>query len=362
MIIVTGKTFEHRDMLKRMGGRFNSARNRWEFPPLRLADMATLRSTVGLIVGDDKPSSALDDAIDTLINSIGNKPDKSQPITGNRTTAIYGDDQQYFNYFKDKNPYAFFGFSSLMECVKYIEKIPSDMRANGWNNNEDDFTKTRNMDHAIDLVRNGWPEGIERAEEIARTMDIDAPQQRKRSYSVAGGSVSVGRLIAGNPLHMVERSKQPGRKIVTLFVENSVSAAVSADSLTLRASVIAAMVDILERQGYSCQIVALDTSLHVGKPGAHIAVTIKQAGEKLNLNDTAFALGHPSFLRRLCFALVASSNECRGFWMTQGNATVSFNDNYKPARNEFYLKAPSSSITDLNTMIEYVKPEGLEIK
>lgn len=377
MIIVTGKTFEHRDTLKQLRGRFTN--NRWEFDYLTKENIERLKSLTGCIVtntnsfasgGTYKPAT-LDDAIDTFINafhSIGSLENNSASVISNCTTAIYGNDERYFNYFKDKNPRAFFGFSSLFDMIEYIEKIPAHMRENGWERDNEYFTATPSMDAAIQLARNGWSEGIDTARELADMLTADHAQQRKRLYGPAGGSVSVGRMLAGNPAHMSSRPKQPGRKIITLFIENSVNHNVDTKSISIRAAVVAAIVDLIETQGYSCEIVAVDTSLHQRKPGAHIAVTIKQAGEKLSLNDTIFALGHPSFLRRFCFALVCSSNECQNFWDTQGSATVSFNDKYATGRNEFYFTSPNSvkkyeTLRDKAiAMFKQIAPAGLPVQ
>ncbi|MDT9703008.1 hypothetical protein, partial [Streptomyces sp. P17] len=72
-------------------------------------------------------------------------------------------------------------------------------------------------------------------------------------------------------------------------------------------------------------------------PGAQTAVTLKHAGEKLNLDDLVFALGHPSFLRRFNFACVSQAVECREIWSSQGMPRSAFGkDDLK--RNEFYIR------------------------
>ncbi len=164
--------------------------------------------------------------------------------------------------------------------------------------------------------------------------------KRRRQLSVTGGHVSVGRLLSGHPVHMVNRPKQPGKRVVTFFNETFISAAIDPDIAIIRAAVIAALVDILEAEGYSCEIVAALTTTREYQVavGHHGTVTLKTAGERLNLSDIVFGLGHPSFFRRLCFAMTAGMPEARSCWGTQGYPAIAFNRDNPTTANEFYLR------------------------
>lgn len=390
-ITVTGRTFDHRDRLKQLGGVWNSDDKNWIFYNVKPKDLAELKNLSGCLVTDSKErkvepwtpplppiptgdaSEDNDDDGGILAKLFGGDV-ADRPCIGDRASIVYGDDERYLNHFKDKNPTAFFGFSSINEMCKFVESIPHDKRtgnrAAGWEANKN-WAASRDMAHAIDLARNGWNEGIENAAKILDMFNVEHAVQRRRRFDVAGGSVSVGRLLAGNPAHMVKRLKQPGRKVVTLFVENVASAYINADSLTVRAAIVAAFADIMERNGYSCEIVAM--SIVAGdfgntKPGAHTVVTVKHAGEKLNINDLAFTLGHPSFLRRLSFACVSQCDELRDLWSTQGYPTEAFNKYHPLGRNEFAIRHLKENIKGetleerARKMLPLVKPRNLPLE
>jgi hypothetical protein len=204
----------------------------------------------------------------------------------------------------------------------------------------------------------GWSEGVELAEQILEQLTGRNAIERRRKYSVAGGMLNVGRLLAGNPLHMVSRPKQPGKKIITFFVEASMSSSVKARYAIIRAAITAAIVDILEMNGFSCEIVMIATSNYStrGKPACQIATTLKKAGELFSLNDFVFALGHPSYFRRFSFAVKGSDQRLKQIWHSMGFLGDAFNEDHPTASNEFYIGKIDhylrNLINDEGTLIE----------
>lgn len=383
-VTISGNTFQHRERLKQLGGRWENGTKIWRFDyGLRAAELAELKNLPFCVVTEDGPNTpppyqptprkhdTVEDATDWIRAILDAEPEE-RPTTGEGGTVIYGDDQRYLNYFKDKNPKAFFGFSSLGAMVDFVEAIPEHKRRNsssgGYGRSDIEWSGTPSMDAAIRLARNGWQQGVDDAAAIMETMNLEHALQRRRAFSVAGGAVSVGRMLAGNPKHMIRRPKQPGRRVITLFVDNGISAFVDAESLTVRAAVIGAIADMLESNGYSCEIVTLCNVVDRGRPAQQTAVTLKHAGEKLNIADVVFALGHPSFLRRLIFACVCQAPELRSIYESQGAPGDAFNKHYEPGKNEFHIKKLSRRVDcdDLieaaHEMLPLVKPENLPLE
>lgn len=374
---VTGNTFDHRERLKQLGGRWDAAAKNWIFEYPRPKDVAELKNLPGCLVVEaaDEPTPSVpdgtpsidDDPVDWM-KKIAERHAEKNKKDGNTKTVIYGDDQTYFNYFQSKNPLSFFGFSTLSEMVKFIEKIPARFQEVGWEKSGGDWYGTRDMKQALEIARNGWSDGVKKAAELLEYLNLENAVERRRKYSVAGGYVNVGRMLSGNPAHMVKRPKQDGRQTITLFVENTASAYIKAEMLTIRAAVVAAFADILEMRGYSCQIVSVTTQARMNDlPGAQTAVTLKHAGEKLNLDDLVFALGHPSFLRRFNFACVSQAVECREIWNSQGMPRSAFGkDDLK--RNEFYIRHLTENVKGGNFLeiakkiIPMIKPHRLPLE
>ncbi|MBM7554528.1 hypothetical protein JOC33_003466 [Thalassobacillus pellis] len=74
-----------------------------------------------------------------------------------------------------------------------------------------------------------------------------------------------------------------------------------------RGAAITALVSTLERAGRRCEVVAVSRA-YEGASSIEYRITLKSSQEKVNLPSIAFALAHPSMLRRLVF----SARECEG--------------------------------------------------
>jgi hypothetical protein len=194
---VTGKTFQHKERLKQLGGLWDAADSCWRFNWIKPRELAELKNLVGCTVVDEKPepytppapiekpsSDPLQGAYDTIERVLEKR--NNEEFDGRHRTNIYGDDQTYFNYFKDKNPIAFFGFSNLSEMIKYIEAIPdakkSGARDQGFSN--DMGTKWRgsaSMSEAIQIARDGWKDGSDKAASVLEFLNLDSATQRRRA-------------------------------------------------------------------------------------------------------------------------------------------------------------------------------------
>lgn len=306
-IIVTGKTFDNRNTLKELGGKWNSESKAWTLPnntdPAKLDALASagVKFAGRPAAEDHKPEAPK--AVEPV------KP-RIEPHTERiGEVAFYGDDRTYLGKFTHQVE-MFAGFSSLGAMINFVDNLGdapfSRSRNRGWETGgtyERNWFGTPSMSAAIDIARNGWRTGSDRAMEALEIIDADNPLQRHRQHAIAGGRVNVGRMLSGNPMHMSLRAKQPSHKAITLFVDTLNSASVEADDMIVRAACIGAMVDILEDRGYSCDIVAVAYS-----SDWQIATTLKSAGEKMDISDLVFGLGHPSYLRRLSFAVAAAAN------------------------------------------------------
>lgn len=370
MITATGKTFEHRDTIRSFGGYWSGHDKCWKFDRLTPSQLTQLRGLVGVIVTDHGPS--VEEPSPSSPSNDGPFVFTGLPSRGTtdtrRKSNIYGDDPTYHNHFADQNSITFFGFSSLGAMVDYLDGQPSsvknDPRRAGWPDSDAQWSGGLTMAQALAMARQGWPEGAEMAEAVAERLTVANPRVRRRKPSMAGGAVSVGRMLAGDPAHMISRPKQPGSKMITVFVEAGCSGAIDADTLMVRAAIIIAIVDLMENNGYSCNIVATDTSTwRSGGAVYQLAVTLKAAGERLNLNDIAFALGHPAFLRKLSFGTQTTANEIRETWEGLGNPSDAFNEDWPCAKNELYVPVIATNVDEDAPwlLLPHIIPNGLPV-
>jgi hypothetical protein len=362
MITLTGNTFAHRDLIKSMGGRWNNIERVWQFAYLDSDGIGILTKLMGVfVIGASEPA--------TPYRSWQHEP----PVPPREPTQHFGDDRTYFNYFEDQDPSAFFGFTSLRAFADYVAAIdrpePDDILRDdsAWRESElrTAFTGTADMAHALDLARNGWMDGMG----VTSKLEVDGAQSKRRFNSMAGGTVNVGRMLSGDPRHMVNRKRQPGLRNIRLFVAGGMWRGIGQSIAIFRALIIGAMVDLLEQQQYRCEIIAVNCAGHMGfNNGAHsqFAIRLKDAGENLNLLDITFALGHPSFSRRLMFACADVIPECNSFGKNN-TVRAAFSDNHPCGENEFYIPAigpfeASCLDDDPMSILQFIVPDNLPIK
>lgn len=335
-VVVTGKTWELRDRLKSLGGRWNDDAKHWEFYTLSPEHRRDFNAHVGVMISDTlPPRRATPIAVDDWDAIEARAPGK---------TNMFGDDQTWFNYFADQNPVAYFGFTSLSALAHCVESIPQSIvrdetndRNGAWERGRFEWYASECMPDAIGIARDGWSEGVELAQEVHEKLIGRHAVQRRRKHSVSGGSVNIGRLLAGNPDHMISRPKQPGKKIVTFFTESSFANSIKSEHIIIRAALIAAIVDILEANGFSCEIVATANTVHRRKPSWQIVTVLKAAGETLALNDIVFALGHTSYFRRLNLGLMALDPDLIDVWESGGMPSDAFTKKHPTKPNEIYI-------------------------
>ena len=165
---------------------------------------------------------------------------------------------------------------------------------------------------ALDLARQGWPEGLEAIKEAHELIyGILAPRIKHQEveYALDGGAfIDVGRFCSGEPecfgvFHEVEKIQN---KPITVIINATCSGSVSAQNIRNRGAAIAAAVDVLEQTGYSCEVVMINFLGPLSFGGGQdertlIRTVVKQAGEVVDLDSMAFALTHPAYQRRLVF-------------------------------------------------------------
>jgi len=359
MIIVTGRTFEHRDKLINMGGRWSNTDHHWQFTHLTHTQVATLRGLVGLMVVEP----ARRDPMAILAGWLAELDDDQDARTVRNDPVIVGDDTTYYNHFADQDPVAYIGFSSLGAFVDHVANLPRPDNRNrtcdiGWTA-KPGYAGTASLDEALKIARTGWTDGLGMMEQLL----APEPVSKRRRRTVAGGTVNVGRMLAGLPDHMVKRQQIKGRRIITLFVETVMWQGITVNNAMIRVVLIAAMVDRLEQEGYSCNIIAVYCARRRdGRKAYQTVVHIKDAGERLSLADVSFAFGHPSFGRRLVYAAEGSLPQCDLTHDVRGYISQAFNAIHRTRTNEFYIPQIMQNTSDIWKMLDMIQPNDLPIK
>ena len=207
----------------------------------------------------------------------------------------------------------------------FLEQIDTPVDSLGvWRHNlesEDQESKTSwdlnsGYDGAVKLASEGWREGREKM--IEMSSDI-APVHDSRigvGYDVTGAAPDVPLYCSGEPAHMMIPA--PIQKpTMTIVVGIDKSSGVDAEDSMRWGLGLLALVDRYERSGVSCEVVAGAVSSgrwEAEGQRAELYVTIKAAGERLDLDRLAFAMAHPAMLRRLKFRWIETHEELFEGW------------------------------------------------
>ncbi|MCA9331110.1 hypothetical protein KC957_03600 [Candidatus Saccharibacteria bacterium] len=178
-----------------------------------------------------------------------------------------------------------------------------------------DFTGTSSLDHAITLFEGGWDEGRERVEEALAEVNLDDVTAQLRqtievNYDVSGDEPDVDRYLSGEPENMMEFLPEQTRfgRVVDLKVNVSQHAFVSESAILRRGLVVVAAAGMVAAAGYGLRIEAVEQLTpsswdRTESSRLEYAIPIAHAGDYFNIDTVIFALAHPSFLRRILFAV-----------------------------------------------------------
>jgi hypothetical protein len=214
-------------------------------------------------------------------------------------------------------------FESLSELAAMIpptapSRVPENERHHWTKNDETFYGLTKTMRAALDLARNGWKEGAERARPLLERVNVARPVRKAMvKWSVAGGIPSVPRYLSGDPMHMRTTATAPTNKqpVITLISSTSAPWYVKPEHFEFAAVAAAAIIDRLEDAGFRVEVIAgrresSDSTGTTSRSGENNArghrsemwFRLKAAQDTLDLDRLVFGLGHPAVHRRLLFA------------------------------------------------------------
>lgn len=175
-----------------------------------------------------------------------------------------------------------------------------DRRSGGW-------FATASFASALDMaLRRGWPEGREMLSESLALVSPRPETYPSIEFSVAGAFPCVPMFVAGDPECMVmdpAATLKAARPIVRIDYNHWISAYVTPKDMMLRGAAVVSLADQLERRDFSTELRIVGNSAANGKAFRY-SIVYKRAGEPLDFDRAAFAIAHPSSMRRLAFAIL----------------------------------------------------------
>jgi len=167
---------------------------------------------------------------------------------------------------------------------------------------EAEFRGTNTFADAVQLARGGWDDGTKLVAAMATTMTSEITghivEQTMYLDTTPQYCWDMASAVAGVPQCGVNFAPDQEKPLVRIAVNLSASAHISSDTLFLRAATIAALAECLEFAGMDTEIVigGAQQERHLK---LQVLITIKHAGQSIDTSVLAFALGHPSMVRRI---------------------------------------------------------------
>lgn len=166
---------------------------------------------------------------------------------------------------------------------------------------------TSDFSETMKLARDGWAEGREAVEAaIVHFSSVIGSKARRTvlAHEVAGSSPDVAAFLCGDPENMFAREyieTETVGKIIRLVVNGTASAGIDSKEIIKRGALIVALVDSLEMSGFSVEVILTFHGKDAGVSTEQI-ITVKSAGDPVEIDRLAFCIAHPSCFRRLGFS------------------------------------------------------------
>jgi hypothetical protein len=257
-------------------------------------------------------------------------------------------------------------WSSPEALTKHLKGInPSNIwygRGNVWDNINEDFSGVDSLQEAFDMCRNGWKEGgetIERTRSYIHALNPTLPKPIR--YAIAGSTPNVPRAVAGNILNMraPETAKSSRRKTITILYNVCESWVVSKEAICNKAAATAALIDVIESQGFSCEVLCTAKSVGYNRMTDVLTVGVKESHHPVDTNRLAFSLGHSAMFRGIMFADWQSDPLCKDLGRGLG-CVASVHASKELNGNNIYVIESSNGTGDKFKDADTTAKEGIQ--
>jgi hypothetical protein len=172
---------------------------------------------------------------------------------------------------------------------------------------EKDFSFTRSLswEHCIELAEQGDKLTTEQVASAAVKVTFEAGPTWE--YAPVGAFPCIPAYAAGVPEDMfvpLDDGAANSKPIVRIAVNVVCSAWVDAQDIINRGAAVVALIDKIQSEGQRVELIAF---CHIGgrrNDRIIASVTVKRPEEPIDMDRVAFALAHPSMLRRCFFRVV----------------------------------------------------------
>lgn len=265
---------------------------------------------------------------------------------------IYNNISELYNDLKDKRP-------------RPTARSESDDRE------QPDWAGSKSLEDAYQLMLHGDEELYRKIKNTVKKIDITKILgnviKRNTNYNdVVGFQVNVPNFLAGVPIDMINNHPtRKSQKIINIIVNGSVSARISSDNIIKAGAYYYAIIDLLEKAGYRCNVYVMANYDHNDE--GYMVVRAKTDREPFNREKMAFLLAHPSFHRRINFKWIECC-PCDGEPTRSGYGTPVTDEDHikkifdKELKSDFIVWSLQKDYqVNIEEMIDRLKEKGIKI-
>lgn len=186
-----------------------------------------------------------------------------------------------------------------------------------------DWNGNTTWDDAERLLMYGWPEGVDKARDVADELRHDLEMEYDLVYTptlrhdLSGGIVDVGRFLSGVPDSMMNLDPvEKVRPFVKIEVSGTCASFIKPEAIIRRGASIVALTDLLEDMNMRVELVvsypfkmfyqATDLDVFTN---LEYNIRVKRADEPLMIDAVMYMVSHPSALRRVCFSVMEQEDD-----------------------------------------------------
>ncbi len=214
------------------------------------------------------------------------------------------------NVVKYEHTCRFADWFSFVKQAEMGKSILPDNQRDSRNTDRSDWYGA-SWEEALYLAKVGWQDGAKKIQLKMDLINTHIPAKRlvnELHMEQAGpGTIDMDRLRMGHPEPWIvwkpEEKQVDGDKIVRIVFNASASAMVDTDAIFDKGALVVTLIDLLERSGKRVELVWAESSGY-SDYGITTIVQLKNASDILDIDKLAYALCHPSALRRLQFSIM----------------------------------------------------------
>lgn len=181
----------------------------------------------------------------------------------------------------------------------------------------DEWTKTKSFEEALKLFEYGWYEDFDKFLVQKRQIDKYFPYvAKKKIYHnyVCGSVPNVVNAINNLPLSMRKiYDDNNSQNIITINYNCSYPWFTTQNQIFNNGLLTLSLIDFFDSLGYRVDLRFYEIS-KTGNQILYIDIILKSSGEKINLQKFYFAFCNPSFLRRLIFRVIETTQGLSSGW------------------------------------------------